>query len=346
MSVAFNVAHFVIAEDASIRAAMQAIDSNGREVVLVGGKDGQILGLITDGDIRRGLLAGLAIESAATKVMKRDFFAIGPEIDRAAILDMMKARGFVHVPVLDGRRHLLAIHFLSDLIGASPKPNIAVVMAGGKGSRLRPITETFPKPMLDVAGRPMLERIVLHLVGHGIQTVYLAVNFMAEVIEKHFDDGSAFGCRIEYLRETMPLGTGGPLSLLPKPSHPFLALNGDIVLRANLTEMLATHERSKCVATVGVGPYQVQIPFGAVTEHGGRLVSLEEKPTLNLLINRGMYVLDPSVLSLVPKQTEFPITALFERLMAEKQPVGIFNFDDPWADIGQIDDLRRAQRGF
>ena len=278
--------------------------------------------------------------------MTRDFFTVGPDADRASILDVMKARSFQHVPVLDSDRRLIAVHFLRDLIGATRKPNIAVLMAGGKGTRLRPVTEKIPKPMLEVAGRPMLERIVLHLVGHGIQTIYIAVNFMAEVIERHFGDGSALGCRIEYLRETMPLGTGGALSLLPaRPKDPFLVLNGDMVSRANLTAMIEAHNRSKCLATIGVGPYQLQVPFGTVSEQGGRLLSLVEKPTVDFLVNRGIYVLDPATLEFVPKQKEFPITDLFEALLEAKKPVGVFNFDDPWVDVGALEDLRRAQTG-
>ena len=337
----------LIADNASIRDAMQAIDTNGREMILVRDKSGRIVGLITDGDIRRGLLSGRTFEMPAAVVMTREFFTVPPDADRASILDVMKARSLQHVPVLDRDRRLIAVHFLRDLIGAVPKPNIAVVMAGGKGTRLHPVTEIIPKPMLEVAGRPMLERIVLHLVGHGIQTIYISVNFMAGVIEKHFDDGSAFGCRIEYLRESIPLGTGGSLSLLPRrPEHPFLVLNGDLISRANVTALLEAHAQRNYLATIGVGPYQVQIPFGTVRQEDGRLESLVEKPILDILVNRGIYVLDPAVLDFVPKQKEFPITDLFKELMAAKKAVGVFNFDDPWVDVGHIEDLRRAQRGW
>jgi NDP-sugar pyrophosphorylase family protein len=303
-----------------------------------------IVGLISDGDIRRGLLAGQTLDMPAANVMTRDFFTVAPDVDRASVLDVMMARSFPYVPVLDQERRLIAVHFLRDLMGATPKPNVAVIMAGGKGMRLRPVTEAIPKPMIEVAGRPMLERIILHLVGHGIQTIYIAVNFMADVIERHFGDGSALGCRIEYLRETVPLGTGGALSLLPeRPAHPILVLNGDLVSRADLTSMLEAHVARRHAATIGVGPYQVQIPFGTVREQGGRLLSIAEKPTVDFLINRGIYVLDPATLNHVPQHREFPITELFEALLAAKKTVGVFNFEDPWIDVGHFDDLRRAQ---
>jgi NDP-sugar pyrophosphorylase family protein len=276
--------------------------------------------------------------------MTRNFFAVSPGTDRAAILDLMKARTFQHVPVLDQNRRLIAIHFLRDLIGATPKSNVAVIMAGGKGTRLRPITEIIPKPMVEVAGRPLLERTVLHLVGHGIRTVYLSVNFMSEVIERHFGDGSEFGCRIEYLRETEPLGTGGALSLLrERPASPLVVLNGDVVTAIDLTTMLHSHVASGHAATIGVGPYKVQILFGTVTERDGLLVDFEEKPTIGVLVNRGIYVLDPASLDHVPKNQEFPITSLFDALVAAKKTIGVFYFEDNWIDVGSPGDLRRAR---
>jgi dTDP-glucose pyrophosphorylase len=336
-------AELVVSDRSTIRDAMTAITGNGREVVLVRNDAGQIHGLITDGDIRRGLLAGRTLESSVTEVMTRDFFAVAPGADRASVLDVMKARMFRHVPVLDKERRLVAVHFLRDLIGGAPKPNVAVVMAGGKGSRLRPLTEKLPKPMIEVAGRPMLERIVLHLVGHGVQTIYLAVNFMAEVIEAHFQDGAAFGCRIEYLRESTPLGTGGALSLLAvRPEHPLLVLNGDLITHADLTAMLEAHAHGGHAATIGVGSYQVQLPFGKVTERAGQLIALEEKPEISFLVNRGIYVIEPEVIDYVPAQQEFPITALFEALLAAKRSVGVHYFSDSWLDVGMPEDLRRA----
>lgn len=334
----------VIPAGSTIRDAMGAISANAREVVLVQDDTYRIVGLITDGDIRRGLLSGHTLESLVTQVMTTEFFAVNPGADRAFVLDVMKARAFQHVPVLDPDHRLVAIHFLRDLIGAVSKPNVAVIMAGGKGTRLRPITETMPKPMVEVAGRPMLERIILHLVGHGVHSIFLAVNFMAEVIEKYFRDGAAFGCQIEYLRETAPLGTGGALSLLPaRPAEPFFVLNGDLITRVDLSAMLEHHVRNRYAATIGVGPYQVQIPFGTVRENGGQLVALEEKPIMSFQVSRGIYVLEPSTLDYVAHAREFPITSLFEALLRAKKTVGLFNFDDSWVDVGAPEDLRRAQ---
>jgi dTDP-glucose pyrophosphorylase len=333
----------LIGDGASIRDAMAAIDANGREVVVVQDADGRIVGLVTDGDIRRGILAGQGLEASVATVMTQEFFAVPPGVDRAAVLDLMKARDFRHIPVLDGAGRLAGLHFLRDLIGATRKPNVAVIMCGGFGTRLRPITETIPKPMVEVAGRPMLERIVLHLVGHGVTRIHLAVNYLSETIESHFGDGSSFGCEIEYLREHSPLGTGGPLALLDKrPEHPFFVLNGDQVTRADLSAMLAQHLARGHSATIGIGAHQVQIPYGVISSKGGLVTALEEKPTLSLMVNRGIYVLNPETLDHVPTDQEFPITALFERLLELKRPVGAYLFEDYWLDVGAVADLRTA----
>lgn len=334
----------VIGDAGSIHDAMSAIDRNTREVVLVRSADGRIVGLITDGDIRRGLLRGLTLDSAASEVMTRIFVSVRRDADRAAVLDLMKARTIRHVPVLDDEGRLVAIHFLNDLIGMTAKPNAAVIMAGGKGTRLRPYTNNLPKPMVPVAGRPILERIILHLVGHGVSRIFLSVNHMAETIEQYFADGAAFGCDISYLREDRPLGTGGALSLLPRPmTAPVLVLNGDQITSIDISALLQSHAGSSCVATVSVGPYRVTIPYGTVIERNARLVALEEKPTMDYLVNRGLYVLDPSALDLIPHDQEYPITRLFETLLEAGRPVNVCYSEDSWIDVGRPEDLRRAQ---
>jgi dTDP-glucose pyrophosphorylase len=333
----------LIGSGATLRDAMVAINKNGREMVLVAGDDGRVEGLVTDGDIRRGIVGGLTLDSSITTVMNRDFHFVDSSEDRAAVLDLMKARMFQHVPILGAGKFLVGVHFLRDLLGAQPKANAAVILAGGRGTRLRPITEHVPKPMVEVAGRPILERIVLHLVGHGIRRIYLSVNYMAHVIEQHFGDGSRFGCSIEYLREDRPLGTGGPLALLKgQISEAILVLNGDQILQADLSAMLDHHHASGCVATMAVGLHQVEIPFAVVKDMQGRLIALEEKPTLTMTVNRGSYVLEPELLELIPSECEFPITRLFELLLEQAQPVNLFGFTEYWLDVAAANDLRKA----
>jgi NDP-sugar pyrophosphorylase family protein len=234
---------------------------------------------------------------------------------------------------------------LTELVGAMERSTWAVIMAGGKGTRLRPITENLPKPMLRVAGRPILERIVLHLVSYGIRQVYLAINYMGHVIEDHFGHGERFGCRIDYLRETEPLGTGGPLSLLPgPPAEPLLVLNGDLVMQVDVDAMLSFHTTGQYQATVGVHQYYHEVPFGCLELDGARILRMEEKPVLDKIINAGIYVLEPTLLKYVP-QRFFPITTLLEESLARGERQGAFMIEDEWIDVGHRDELRRAQKG-
>ena len=334
---------YLIRSGRTIREAMLRINDNWREIVLVQDADGLVCGAITDGDIRRGILRGETLESPVEQVMNREFVSVGPDMDRAGVLDMMKALMIRQMPVLDREGRLQCIHFLNDLLGAAVKPNVAVIMAGGEGVRLRPLTENCPKPMIRVAGRPILERVVLHLIGYGIRKIYLSINYLGGQIESHFGDGSKFGCDIEYLREDAPLGTGGALSLLPPQQHPVVVMNGDQVTQANIDKLLRSHEEEGGVATIGIRHYQMEIPFGVVINEGKKLVGIQEKPTSHYLINTGIYILDPHVLALVPKNELYPITTLFDRLLAENRPVSVHYFDEDWIDVGRHDDLHKAR---
>ena len=206
--------------------------------------------------------------------MRKSFTSVGLETTRAEVLDMMRVRNISQVPVLDGAGRMAGLHLLQELIGASVKENTAVIMAGGQGIRLRPLTENIPKPMLTVAGRPILERLVLHLVGYGIREIFLSINYLGHIIEDHFGDGTRFGCRIRYIREKKPLGTGGPLSLLPKiPDVPVLVMNGDLVTQANVDRILEFHDEGGFVATSCLRPYQIEVPFGVAEVRGNELVA-------------------------------------------------------------------------
>ena len=334
---------FVIPDTASIGDAMLAIEKNCREVVLVSDGSEVIVGVITDGDIRRGLLGGLVMATPAAQVMTTNFISVPPKTDRTAVLDLMQALRIRHVPAVDESRHLIGIHFLEEIIGTPQRPNVAVIMAGGKGTRLRPYTENCPKPMVRVAGRPILERIVLNLVGNGIRKIFISVNYLAHMIEEHFGDGSDFGCQITYLRENTELGTGGALSLLPDDlHHPVIVLNGDQVTRINITGLLNKHDDANADATISVGHYQHEVPYGVVHQNNGRLEKLEEKPSLDILINLGLYVVNPEVVRQVPKNQFFMITELFAKLLEQHKNIATYFSDEDWIDVGRPDDLKRA----
>ncbi|HEX3044582.1 MAG TPA: nucleotidyltransferase family protein [Bacillota bacterium] len=334
---------FIVKANQTIRDAMELINDNLREIALIENEKGEIIGLATDGDIRRALLRGLTLDSPVIEMTTRNYIAVGPEEDRATVLDMMKGLEIRHIPVIDAQRRLLGIHFLQDLIGTTPKPNIAVIMAGGKGTRLLPLTENCPKPMIKVVGRPILERLILHLAGCGIRKIYIAINYYGDVIEAYFGDGSTYGCSIEYLKEKEALGTGGALSLLPeRPQHPFIVMNGDLVTQVNIAKLLEFHTQMKAKATITGRTYQIELPFGVIETDDNKLLKLQEKPLIHYLINTGIYVLNPGVLPLIPRRKYFPITRLFEILIEKKLPVGVYVINEEWIDVGRHNDLQQA----
>jgi dTDP-glucose pyrophosphorylase len=328
----------------SIRDVLAALDASGMEIVLVTSNSNELLGILTDGDVRRALLAGAALNDPLNPYLRKQFFSVKNNATRAEVLDLMQARRISQVPIIDRDGRLAGLHTLHGILGAAEKPNWAVVMVGGRGERLRPITDSIPKPMIRVAGRPILERIVLHLVGCGIRRVFLSVNYLAEIIEGYFKDGSAFGCHIEYLREEKPLGTGGALALLPvRPEVPLIVLNGDLLTRFDADRMFAYHAEGKYRATVGVHEYLHTVPFGVIDAERGRIKSIREKPSCSWLTNTGIYILDPDLIERVPPDTYFPLPALVEECLDQGEPVGAFRIEEEWDDLGHPQNLKRAR---
>jgi dTDP-glucose pyrophosphorylase len=329
----------------TIRDAMRALDAGARQIALAVDGDGRLAGVATDGNVRRALLNDATPDDPLEPILTRSFVAVGPTEGRAEVLDLMRARSIGSIPVVDGAGRPIGLHRLNEFLDPAPRPNSAVVMAGGQGTRLRPLTTVVPKPMIRVAGRPILERIVLHLASHGISHVYLAINYLGSVIEEHFGDGSRFGARIEYLREDQPLGTAGALGLLPRPEHAILVMNGDLVTQADLGGLLDTHASGGYVATIGVRKYLHTVPFGTVERDGPNVVALEEKPTLVREANTGMYALSPELVARVAANERLDMPDLVNGALERGEPVGAFEIEDDWIDVGQREQLDRARRG-
>ena len=336
----------LIPAGATLRDAMVALDRGALQIVLVLDDRERLVGTVTDGDLRRALLAGASLDGPVEAAMQKRFTTVDARAGRAEVLDLMRARSIHAIPILDQTGHVAGVHLLREIIGAEERPNWAVIMAGGRGLRLRPMTETLPKPMLPVAGRPILERIVLHLVGFGIRRLFIAVHYLGRTIEDHFGDGADFGARIEYLREAEPGGSGGALALLPAaPAHPLLVMNGDLVTQADVAKLLDFHESGGLKATIGIRPYQHAVPFGCVEVRDGRVIALEEKPLVSRLISAGIYALAPDLPARVPQGEEFPITALVSDCLARGEAVGAFPIEDDWIDVGHDERLRVAREG-
>jgi dTDP-glucose pyrophosphorylase len=336
--------NYCINPNVSLLACMRSMEITGAGIALAVDNEFRLIGTISDGDVRKALVKGSTLDSSIANHINRNCFYVLPTVPRAEVLDIMQARRFEQIPIVDEQGKVIGLHLLHDILGNISRPNWAVVMAGGKGMRLRPLTENIPKPMIRVAGRPLLERIILHLVSYGIRRIFLSVNHLAQVIEDHFKDGSKFGTKIEYLREDDPLGSGGAVSLLPEiPEHPLLVMNGDLIVDTNFTDMIEFHSRNNFYATMGVYSYFHQVPFGCVEIQDNRLAGLEEKPVLEKTVNAGIYVLSPQAVSAIPRNTYFPITTLFEDAIKNNLVCGTFPVEKEWLDIGSPQQLRQAR---
>jgi len=336
-----------ISPDDSLRHVLEAIDSNSCEIVVATDPAGRLVGVLSDGDVRRALLAGATLDTPAQNFVQRSPHVVGPSVPRDEVLDLMQARSISQVPVVDEHGHFVGIHLMRELLGQVPRPNWAVILAGGRGTRLAPLTDHLPKPMVKVAGRPILERLVLHLVGCGIQDVMLSVNYLADAIHDHFGDGERFGCRIHYIHEDRPLGTAGPLALIDDEqalAHPLLVLNGDLVTQFAVPELLEHHEFARADVSVAARAYSHKVPFGVLdVRPDGTVHAVREKPIEEWIINAGVYVVDPAALQRIPKDREYTMTSLIQDVIDQGDTVSIWTLDDDWHDIGRPPDLRAAR---
>lgn len=327
----------------SVMQGMKVLDASGLEIALV--VEGvRLVGLMTDGDLRRALISGLGFERPVKEVMQPQFTWVPPGMDRAEVLDIMKARRFKQIPILGPDMELLGLHTLEDLLGTTPRENAALILCGGFGTRLRPITETIPKPMIPVAGRPILERIVLHLVGSGFRKIFLATHYLGEMIETHFGNGDRFGCSIEYIKESVPMGTGGALGLLPQGiDQPLLVMNGDLVTHFDAGRMIDYHTETGNCITVGYSTHIHEVPFGVLELQGNRVYGWQEKPRMTLPISAGIYVIDPLIPSRVRSHGPSPITWVVEDCLSRGEPVGVFPVGEDWVDVGRPEELKKAR---
>lgn len=334
----------LVLPEASVLDTMQVINRSGLEVALVCDARHRLLAVVSDGDIRRAILAGRPLTTPIIEVGNRSFTSTGPDTPRHEAVRIMVEHGFKCLPVVDGEGRLTDLHTLLMALLGQRTESWAVVMAGGRGERLGELTEAIPKPMLPIGDRPILEHIISHLVAHGIRRVFISVNHYAQMIENHFGDGSRFLCQIEYLREDKPLGTGGALSLLPgAPKAPLVVMNGDLMTGINITRLLAFHRAGEFLATVGLREYKVQIPFGVAELDGSRVTRLIEKPALNYRINAGIYVLSPQAVAMVPAGRMYPMTNLVEECLHRPGGVGAYHMQEAWNDIGLPDEYRAQQ---
>lgn len=336
----------LLSADASIQQAIGNLDASGLQIVMVVGPDGKLAGTLTDGDIRRGLLRGKELTSPIRDIVQREPLVVSTHTGRVAVLKLMSSSKIHQLPVVNENGVVTGLRIWDELLEARSHTNLMVVLAGGKGTRLRPYTENCPKPMLPVRGKPMLEHIVDRAKREGFGRFVFAINYLGHLVEDHFGDGSRWGVEISYIRETSPLGTAGALGLLaPRPAEPVLVTNGDLITDLQYSELLDFHVQNGAAATMAVRAHEWQNPFGVVQIDGLNIVGFEEKPVWRSHINAGIYVLDPTALDAIGENEHCDMPTLFDRLRKQSQRTVVFHMHDPWLDVGRPTDLELARRG-
>ncbi len=329
--------------DGNVRQAIRSLEESGMQIVLVVSVDGTLLGTITDGDIRRGLLRGLDLGGPVTSIMKRDPLVVPLGMSRDTVLQLMQANVFNAIPVVDENRCVVGLHLLNELLAPSERPNLVVIMAGGQGNRLRPHTENCPKPLLPVGGKPMLEHIIERARAEGFQRFVLAIHYLGHMIEDYFGDGSRWQVRIDYVREQSPLGTAGAIGLLsPRPDAPFLVSNGDVLTDIRYGELLDFHCQNGASATMAVRVHEWQHPFGVVRTSGVDIIGFEEKPIARSHINAGIYALEPEALDVLSAGEHCDMPMLFNRLQERAGRTIVYPMHEPWLDVGRAEDYDAA----
>ena len=338
----------LLSPDDTVQCALELLDKAGSQFAMVLDEYGRLLGVLTDGNIRRGLLNQIGLGQVVRCVMEKDAITVSPEVRAEKALAIMEEKGILYLPVVDERGRVLSLWSYRFFHGHTPLDTPVVLMAGGRGVRLGELTKNCPKPMLTVGSKPILEHTVFTLHSQGFRNFYITLNYRGQMIEDHFGDGSKFGISITYLKENKPLGTAGALSMLPNDlGSSFIVMNGDILTRCNFRLLSAQHAVSGAAATMVTKLHQVQIPYGVVnSSKDGSLCSVDEKPMLSYAVSAGINVFSPSALPFVPKDTFFDAPQLVMAIKNADLPVKVYPIDDYWLDIGRVDDYRKANSEF
>jgi dTDP-glucose pyrophosphorylase/CBS domain-containing protein len=341
----------LIHRDQTMREALSVVDTGGEGIALVIGEGRKLIATITDGDLRRATLAGVDVDKATvdTLLRRRKGPAKGPltapvGTREGELMQMMKRSRLRHIPIVDARGRVQELALLRELALEDPLPVTAVVMAGGLGTRLRPLTDKLPKPMLPVGDRPVMEHVLEQLQKVGISRVSITTHYKPEAIVEHFGDGRRFGVEIDYVNEQEPLGTAGALGLMKPPEGPVLVINGDVLTQVNFRSMLSYHSDNHADMTVGVRRFELNVPYGVVDMDGSLVTKLDEKPTYRFFINAGVYLIEPSVFPLIKQQERLDATDLIDRLMSAGKKVVGFPIHEYWLDIGRPEDYVRANK--
>lgn len=336
----------LVREGATLREVLERITRSAKQVALVVDREARLVGLVTDGDLRKAILRGASLGAKVEEAMNRAPIVGAPGLSAAESIALMRSRSIRHLPLVDADRKVVDLLILDHLL-APPPPlrNRAVIMAGGEGRRLRPLTDSTPKPLLRIGGKPLLEILIERLRQSGILDMVIALHHRSDAIREHLGDGSRLGVRLEYVEEPIPLGTMGALPLIrDRLDFPFFVVNGDILTKCDFHAMWEFHRSQAPAITVGVSLHQVEIPYGEFTLRDGRVTRIDEKPRKEFSVNAGIYILEPPVVDAIPSGQYFDATDLIRLVLAQDRPVAAYLIREYWLDVGHRHALEKANR--
>jgi dTDP-glucose pyrophosphorylase len=336
-----------LAINSTIREALNIIDASAMQIALVLTDKNKLIGTVTDGDIRRGLLSGLELDDSIESVIYKTPTVCTINQSTEEILKIAFEKKLYKIPIVDFEGTLVGIEEVDGFIKEEEYPYKVVLMVGGLGQRLSPLTDNIPKPLLNVGEKPLLETIIENFSKYGFKNFILSVNYRSSMIEDYFGDGSRFGVNIKYVHENKRMGTAGALSLMREElTTTFFVMNGDLLTNINFDHMIRFHIDSQVMATMGIREYYFQVPYGVVNVNGQRIVSIKEKPSHKFFINAGIYILDKCVLNEIPYDTFYDMPTLFEALIANNNIAGSFLIREYWLDVGQKSDYEQANNDY
>ena len=339
--------NILLTPTSTIKEALKIIDSGAMKLAIVIDEDEKLIGTLTDGDIRRGLLGDLTLNDSIETIIYKTPTVCNIEDTKEKILEVAIAKKLYQIPIVDNDGKLIGIEEVDELLKAKYKSNKVVLMVGGLGTRLYPLTKNTPKPMLKVGNKPILETIILNFKKYGFTDIILGVSYKSEIIENYFGDGSNFGVSIKYIHEEKRMGTAGALSLIrDELNEPFFVMNGDLLTNINFEHMMDYHIQNSSTATMGVREYDFQIPYGVVHVDGINIKSIEEKPVHNFYVSGGVYVLNPDSLRYIPQNEYFDMPTLFENIIANGKKSISFPIREYWLDIGRIEEFEKANNEY
>ncbi|HIP14924.1 MAG TPA: CBS domain-containing protein [Sulfurimonas autotrophica] len=339
-----NYKNVLLNQQATIKDALGVIDKGAIRIAIVLDDNERVVGTLSDGDIRRGLLNGLTLDSSIENLYFKEPTLANINDAKEIIIQKAIRKQIYQIPIVDDEGKLVKIEDLAKLLKTNAKKNRVVLMAGGLGTRLRPLTQQTPKPLLKVGNKPILETIIENFAKYGFVNITISVNYKADMIKKHFGDGSALGVNIDYIEEEKRLGTAGSLSLMrERPQEPFFVMNADLLTNVNFDHLLDYHSFENAIATMCVREYDYQVPYGVIQTEGSRILSIEEKPVHKFFVNAGIYILSPQVFEYIPKDEFYDMPTLFEDIIKDSLKTVSFPIHEYWLDIGRVSDFEQAQ---